>query len=42
MTEVNGISILENALKVLSNNDIKKTVIVIGYLGEKIIDAFKE
>ena len=42
MTEVNGISILENTLKVLSNNDIKKTVIVVGYLGEKIIDAFKE
>ena len=40
MTEINGVSILENSLKILNSYDIKETMIVIGYLGQKIIDAF--
>lgn len=36
LTEVNGESILENALKKLSENGIKETILVVGYLKEKI------
>lgn len=42
MTEINGISILENSLQILSKHGIKETVIVIGYLGQKIIDRFSD
>ncbi len=36
LTEVNSIPILINALKLLEKNKIKETVLVIGYLGDKI------
>lgn len=34
LTEVNGIPILTNALTILANNNVKETVLVIGYLGD--------
>tara|TARA_B110000003_G_scaffold84295_1_gene86305 strand:+ start:15750 stop:17684 length:1935 start_codon:yes stop_codon:yes gene_type:complete len=40
MTEVNGISIIENTLKNLNKFNINETVIVVGYLGEKLINKF--
>ena len=40
MTDVNGISILENTLNILNQYNINEIVIVVGYLGEKIIDKF--
>ena len=38
LTEVNGKTILEQTLEILEKNDIKETVIVIGYLGNVIIN----
>lgn len=40
LIEVNGESILKRVLKSLSNRGIKEVVIVVGYLGQKIIDRF--
>ena len=40
MTEINGISIIENTLKILNKFNINEAVIVIGYLGEKLINRF--
>lgn len=37
LTEVNGIPILEQNLRILEKNGIEETVIVIGYLGDVII-----
>jgi choline kinase len=36
LTEINGKSILKNALHILEKHGIEETIIVIGYLGEKI------
>lgn len=36
LTEVNGRTILENALDLLEKNEIEQTTLVIGYLGNKI------
>ena len=40
LTEVNGKPILLQTLELLEKNGIKETVIVIGYLGQKIADKF--
>ena len=40
LVEVNGKSILQNALENLSKNDVSEVIIVEGYLGEKIIEKF--
>lgn len=36
LTEVNGIPILENALRILARNDFSQAVLVVGYLKEQI------
>lgn len=38
LTEVNGVPILNNALRILQHNGITETVLVIGYLGAQIKD----
>ena len=38
LTEVNGKAILEHTLKILEGNGIDETVIVVGYLGNVVID----
>jgi len=40
LVEINGESIMKRVLKNLSKHDIKKAIIVVGYLGQKIIDRF--
>lgn len=40
LTEVNGTPILCQALEILERNGIEETVIVVGYLGQSIIDRF--
>ena len=36
LTEVNGVPILLNALKVLNNNKFSRVILVVGYLREQI------
>jgi NDP-sugar pyrophosphorylase family protein len=41
LTEVNGVSILENMLKHLANNQVEETRIAVGYMSEKIKDRVR-
>lgn len=38
LTEVNGVPLLVNALKLLAKNHITETIIVVGYMKEKIVE----
>jgi 2,3-bisphosphoglycerate-independent phosphoglycerate mutase len=40
LTEINGRTVLENTLEVLEKNSVKKAVIVIGNLGDQVINKF--
>jgi len=40
LTEVNGTPILSRDLEILERNGISETAIVVGYLGDKVIDRF--
>ena len=38
MVEVNGISLIERALRILDKKNLSRIVIVVGYEGQKLID----
>ena len=40
LTEINGKSIMENSLEILQKCGIKESIIVLGYLGKKIVNCF--
>lgn len=41
MTQVCGVPIIQNTLKNLEDNDFSKVIIVVGYLGDKLMDEIR-
>lgn len=41
LTEVNGKEIMKNAIEILANIGVKETIVVIGYLGDKVKESIK-
>lgn len=40
LTEINGCTVLENTLKILDKNSFKKAVIIVGNLGDQVVNKF--